>query len=377
MLDTARAAVLERYGEAPQVREVPLRPPAGAEAIVALERATVCGTDVHIADGRFPGSSTVPLVMGHEGCGRVMALGPDRTHDATGARLRPGDLVVWDHPWCGRCIACTVHRQPTLCERAAGTGWGPSPEGVLNGTFATHIYVAPASNLLRVPPGLDPGVVSSATCALRTVMAALERTEPIRFSERVVVLGAGAVGLYAAAAALAAGAYEVSLIGAPASRLAVTDEWGLAERHDLERTTAEARVAAVLARTSGRGADLVIECAGPAPAFSEGLAMVRPGGRFLVVGQASGQAVPVDTTALKVRQVTVQTSLSATIAHYHQALCFLERHGDRFGFASLVEGPTFGLDDVAGALDAVRSGQRIKPLVLAGGPAPAGTLGPA
>lgn len=368
--------VLERYGETPRIREVPVRPPAGAEVLVALERATVCGTDVHIADGRFPGSSTVPLVMGHEGCGRVMALGPDRIHDATGAPLCPGDLVVGDHPWCARCRACTVHRQPTLCDRAVGTGWGPSPDGVLNGTFATHIHVAPASNVLRVPAGLDPGVVSSATCALRTVMAAMERTEPIRFSERVVVLGAGAVGLYASAAALAAGAYEVTLIGGPASRLAVTDGWGMTERHDLDRTTPEERLAAVWARTSGRGVDLVIECAGPAAAFTEGLAMVRPGGRLLVLGQASGQAVPVDTTALKVRQVTVQTSLSATIAHYHQALCFLERHGERFGVDRLIEGPAYALDDLGGALDAVRSGRRIKSLVLAGGPDPGGRVGP-
>lgn len=364
--ETARVVVLERYGEPPRPRDVPLRPPAGAEVLVAVQAATVCGTDVHIAAGRFPGASTLPLALGHEGVGAVVAVGPERRTDALGRPLREGDLVVWDHPWCGRCRACTVDRQPTLCRRASGYGWGPFDGRSLNGTFATHVHVAGPSNLLRVPAGLDPTTVSTATCALRTVMHAVERSGPIGFSDRVVVLGAGAVGLYAAAVALAAGAYDVVLVGAPATRLAATDGWGLGLRLDLDGTTAAERVEAVLARSAGRGADLVIECAGPAAAFSEGMAMVRPGGRFLVLGQASGEDVPVDTTALKIRQITVQTSLSATIAHYHQALCFLERHGDRFGFERLTAGPHHGLDEVTTALDAVAAGDQIRPVVGAG-----------
>lgn len=363
MIDHARAVVLQSYDSPPEVVEVPLNDPRPDEVLVAIRTATVCGTDVHIAHGRFPGSSSLPLIMGHEGCGEVLAAGRERQVDAIGRPLRAGDLVVWDHPWCGRCAACAVHGQPTLCSNTTGYGWGPTGPGELNGTFSTHLTVAPTSNLLHVPDGIDPAVASSATCALRTVMHAFERLGPIRFSDHVVVLGAGAVGLYAAASALAAGAYDVVLVGAPASRLAAADGWGLGDRLDLESTTADERIGAVRERTAGTGADVVIECAGPASAFTEGLEMLRPGGRFLVLGQADARRPEVDTTAMKVRQISIQTSLSATIAHYHQALRFLERHGDRFRFERLVAGRRHGLGEVDGALRAVRNGEALKPVI--------------
>lgn len=363
MTDHARAAVLRAYGEDPAVEEIPIRPPRPDEVLVAMRQATVCGTDAHIAHGQFPGSSSIPLVMGHEGCGEIVDAGGDRRVDALGQPLAPGNVIVWDHPWCGRCTACAVDRQPTLCSDTTGYGWGPSGDGALNGTFATHLIVAPTSNVLRMPDDIDLAVVSSTTCALRTVMHALERLGPIRFSDHVVVLGAGAVGLYAAATALAAGAFDVVLVGAPADRLAVADEWGLGARLDLATTTPDERVAAIRERTGGRGADIVIECAGPAAAFTEGMAMLRSGGRFLVLGQADVRNPEVDTTAMKVRQITVQTSLSATIAHYHQALRFLQRHGGRFRFEQLVAGARFALDEVPAALEAVRVGAALKPVI--------------
>ena len=363
MTDHARAAVLRAYGKDPAVEEIPIRPPRPDEVLVAMRQATVCGTDVHIAHGRFPGSSSIPLVMGHEGCGEIVAAGRERRVDTLGQPLGPGDVIVWDHPWCGRCTACAVDRQPTLCSGTTGYGWGPSGDGDLNGTFATHLLVAPTSNVLRVPDGIDLAVASSTTCALRTVMHALERLGPIRFSDHVVVLGAGAVGLYAAAAALAAGTFYVVLVGAPADRLAVADGWGLGARLDLAATTPEERVEAIRERTGGRGADIVIECAGPAAAFTDGMAMLRSGGRFLVLGQADVRNPEVDTTAMKVRQIMVQTSLSATIAHYHQALRFLQRHGGRFRFERLVAGARFAVDELPAALEAVRVGSELKPVI--------------
>jgi threonine dehydrogenase-like Zn-dependent dehydrogenase len=364
--DYARAVELHAYGEDPKVAEIPIRVPRPGEVLVAMRQATVCGTDAHIAQGRFPGSSSIPLVMGHEGCGEIIAAGDERRFDALGQPVRPGDVVVWDHPWCGRCTACAVDRQPTLCSATTGYGWGPSGDGELNGTFATHLLVAPTSNVLRVPDGIDLAVASSATCALRTVMHAFERLGPIRFSDHVVVLGAGAVGLYAAAAALAAGAFDVVLVGAPADRLAVADGWGLGARLDLATSAPEERVDAIHERTQGRGADVVIECAGPAAAFTEGMAMLRSGGRFLVLGQADTRNPEVDTTAMKVRQITVQTALSATIAHFHQALRFLQRQGDRFRFERLVAGARFPLDEVPAALEAVRAGAELKPVIDVG-----------
>lgn len=358
----SRAVVLESYEAGPMVRELAVGPPAAGGLLVQIEAATVCGTDVHIAHGTFSHLARLPLLMGHEGCGRVVELGAGVTSDATGSPLAPGDLVVWAHNWCGRCYYCAVAKQPTLCENTMGYGWGPYADS-LNGTFSEYLHVAPESRVLKVPGAVGAALASSATCALRTIMHALSRLPSVRFSDTVVVLGAGPVGLYAAAAAQAAGAYQTILMGAPASRLAAAEGWGLTDRLDIEATTADERVDRVLDLTMGRGADLVLECAGPPSAFTEALRMVRKGGTTMVIGQAHGQDVPVDTTAVKVRQLTVATSLSAEITHFHDALRFLERHAERLGLEQAVTSTVYGLEEIELALDAMASGSETKPVI--------------
>ena len=356
------AVLLEDYGAGPRVVELEAAPPGPGELLVEVEAATVCGTDVHIARGTFARLAELPLVMGHEGCGRIVELGPGSRADAAGAPLAPGDLIVWAHNWCGACYWCAVARQPTLCANTMGYGWGPYG-GRLNGTFSRYLHVAAESRVLRVPGGVSPALASSSTCALRTVMHALDRLPPIRFGHTAVVLGAGPVGLYAAAAAAASGAHQTILIGAPANRLAAAESWGLSALIDIENTSPAERIEAVRELTFGRGADLVMECAGPPAAFGEGVEMVRKGGTLMVIGQAHGELVPVDTTGLKVRQITVATTLSADISHFRDALCFLERHGDRFGFERAMASATYPLDRAGDALDAMAAGREIKPVI--------------
>tara|TARA_B100000676_G_C18087349_1_gene856194 strand:- start:142 stop:1251 length:1110 start_codon:yes stop_codon:yes gene_type:complete len=363
MTEYSRAVLLEDYDKGPEVAEIIIKPPSDKTLLVEVEAATICGTDVHIADGTFSHLAKLPLVMGHEGTGRIIAKGEDDFFDAQGSLIDVGDLVVWSHNWCGRCFSCAVAKQPTLCENTMGYGWGPFEE-ILNGTFSQFAHVVPESGVLKVPKGITPELASSATCALRTVMHALRRMDSIRFSDSVVVLGAGPVGLYAAAAALKSGAYQTILIGAPSGRLEKVNGWGLSESINIETTTPEERVERVMELTAGRGADVVIECAGPASAFNEGISMLRKGGQFMVIGQAHGEKVPVDTTLLKVRQTTIHTSLSAEITHYHDALRFLESHAEELNLNSIVSSHGYGLDDVSKALQDMKMGIEMKPLIL-------------
>ena len=360
----SRAVILADYSRGPAVETLDLGPVLPGGALVRVDAATVCGTDVHICDGVFEQLASLPLVMGHEGTGTVVELGAGLEHDALGQPLRPGDRVVWAHNWCGRCYFCAVAKQPTLCENTMGYGWGPYEEGAVNGTFSEHMHISPDSRVLRVPEGVSSPLASAATCALRTVMHALDRMPRIRFSDSVVVLGAGPVGVLAAAAALRSGASQVILIGAPASRLAATEEWGLTSRIDIDHTEPDERIEAVRNMTQGRGADIVLECAGPPNAFTEGMEMVRAGGTLMVIGQAHGETVPVATTAMKVRQLTVRTSLSADISHFHDALRFLDRHSVELGLESTVCSTTYSLDQVTDALAAMRTGAEMKPVIV-------------
>ena len=359
----SRAVVLADYARGPAVERLKLGPVMPGGALVRIDAATVCGTDVHICDGVFDQLARLPLVLGHEGTGTVLELGAGLERDARGQPLRPGDRIIWAHNWCGRCYFCAVAKQPTLCENTMGYGWGPYEEGAVNGTFSEHLHVSPDSRVLRVPDSVSSPLASASTCALRTVMHALDRLPRIRFSDTVAVLGAGPVGVLCAAAALHSGAHQVVLIGAPASRLAATDKWGLTACIDIDHTEPEERIDAVRNLTDGRGADVVFECAGPPDAFTEGMEMVRAGGSLMVIGQAHGQSVPVDTTAMKVRQLTVRTSLSADISHFNDALQFLDRHGAALELESVVCSKTYSLDQVADALAAMRAGLEMKPVI--------------
>jgi len=359
----SRSVLLTDYSLGPSVVDLEIPKLQPGEILVEVSAATVCGTDVHIAGGNFPQLATLPLVMGHEGTGTVVATN-GRTIDVNGRDLKIGSSIVWAHPWCGHCFSCAIAEEPTICENTAGYGWGPSPEGRLNGTFSEFFIVSPESKVLRVSDRLDPALVSSATCALRTVMHAMTRLDRIRFSDHVVVLGSGPVGLYAAAVAIASGAASVHMIGGPAERLTITESWGLTTCFDIFSSTHDERRNEILDRTGGRGADLVIECAGPSVAFNEGLDVLRRGGTYLVLGQAHRETVPVNTTGLKVRQQNVVTSLSAEIVHFHEAMAFLERYADRFDLVQMVNTHTFSLDDVPAALQIMKSGEAMKPVVL-------------
>ena len=116
----------------------------------------------------------------------------------------------------------------------------------------------------------------------------------------VVVLGTGPVGLYALAMSIASGAALTVSIGAPAQRIQLAQAWGATHTIHLEEVkNAQDRIELVRQWTGGRGADLVIEAAGPVASFEDGLAMVRRGGRILVIGQSTKNTIPFSPRRLR------------------------------------------------------------------------------
>jgi D-arabinose 1-dehydrogenase-like Zn-dependent alcohol dehydrogenase len=361
---SARAAVLAQYREPIEVRELPVPTLEDDALLVRVEAATMCGTDVHIADGDLAatGYAKLPLVLGHEIVGRIVALGPQRRTDSLGRPLAEGDLITWAYPWCDRCYWCTIAKQPTLCPHADLYGWGPSDaHPYLTGGFAEYCYVKPRCRTVLVPPGLAAPLAASATCAFRTVVHAFEALGALRSTDTVVVQGAGPVGLYALAYAQVMGAARVVVIGAPARRLQVAARWGATEVIDVQTTTVEERRERVVEMTDGRGADVVVECAGVGDAFTEGMDLVRRGGRYLVIGAADPKPSAVHAMHFNLRQISVVGTVSADISHYHRAMEFLTRHGDRFDFPAVL-GRTFDLAAVDDALGSVRAGG-MKPII--------------
>ena len=112
----ARSAVLRAFGEPLAVEEVQVpRTLEPGALLVRIEVCSICGTDVHLAHGNLAIKVNLPIILGHEMVGRVIAIGDGAHADSLGQPLKTGDRVVWSHAYCGNCFHCTLARQPFLC----------------------------------------------------------------------------------------------------------------------------------------------------------------------------------------------------------------------------------------------------------------------
>ena len=362
----SRAAVLTAPRQRVELREIEILPPEPGALIAKVEAATVCGTDVHIWQGDL--TPEWPVGLGHEMVGSVAALGNGVVEDAANQPLHVGDRIVWAYPWCGKCYFCAIARQPTLCTNAKMNGWRSAEKyPFLCGGFADYCYILPDCRPVKVPEGIDSAVVSSATCALRTVVHGFERLDQyggLGVQPSVVVLGTGPVGLYAVAMALASGASQVISIGAPTARVALAQQWGATHAINLsEVEDARERIQMVKNYTGGRGADLVIEAAGPPSAFEEGLEMVRRGGRFLVIGTTAGRPVQISPRRFNKDMVEVIGVVAAHVGHFYKALQFLKSNADRFDFSAMITS-RYPLAQINEALESMAALREIKPAIL-------------
>ena len=302
--------------------------PKGA-ALLRTERSEVCGTDVHLWHGRLSGVP-YPIIPGHVSAGIIdAARGPLTGLD--GLPIREGDRVVFFdvHRTCGRCRACTVHRTPTRC--AARRVYGitdPAGEGLFGG-WAQAIYLEPGVGLARLPDRVAIDDYIGGGCGLLTAVHIAERAE-IRLGDTVVVQGTGAVGLCAVALAKLAGASTIVAIGAPADRLALALRMGADIAIDLRTIPPADRLDMVATATAGEGADVVIEAAGAADAISEGLDLLRVGGRYVIAGHYTDVG---DSTINAHRQINrkhleIRGCWGSEPRHFLRALSVLERNPD-------------------------------------------------
>jgi threonine dehydrogenase-like Zn-dependent dehydrogenase len=363
---TSRAAVLRAPRERVEIREIAILPPEPGAIVAQIEAATVCGTDVHMWQGDV--NPEWPVGLGHEMVGRVAALGEGVALDAADQPLAVGDRIIWAYPWCGKCYYCTIARQPTLCIHARMNGWRSAEKyPFLCGGFADYCYILPECRPVKVPEEVESAVASSATCALRTVIHAFERLDQyggIGVQPTVAVLGAGPVGLYGLAMSIVAGASLIISIGAPQARVALAKKWGANHTINLDEVRdGRERIDLVKKWTGGRGADIVIEAAGPPSAFEEGLEMVRRGGRFLVIGTTGGRKVQISPRRINRDMVEIIGVTSAHVGHFYKAMQFLKSNAGRFDFSKMITN-RYPLAQVNEALEAMAALREIKPAII-------------
>ena len=243
------------------ISERPKPEPAEGEVLLRVEACGICGSELESFKTRSP-RRTPPLVMGHEFCGEITALGPGAVGFSTGQKVISNSIVS-----CGECVRC--RRGDThLCGRRQIFGMHRS------GAFAEYVNV-PARVLIPWPEHLP----SKAACLAEPLANGVHMVNLTRHLEpkNVLVIGCGPIGLFAVQAFR-------ELLGA--------DVYA-AELHPVRREVARGLGASLLtgslveeiqSATEGEGADLVIDAVGAAETKRQSIAAARPGGAAVWIG---------------------------------------------------------------------------------------------
>ena len=356
--------MVRNFREPILIEEVPIPSDLEPGAILTrIEMCSVCGTDVHLWQGSLSTKVELPVILGHEMVGRIVATGSGHQRDTVGQPLRIGDRITWSHTSCNSCFFCTVAQEPTLCQNARRYMYERMDRfPYLFGGFAEYGYVLPEAGRVRVPDNVSNELASLSSCALRSVMNAIDVLDGIGAHEVVVVQGSGPLGLLATAVAKVSGARHVITIGAPDARLAIAAEFGADETISIEKAPPEERVERVRAATNGRGADIVMEFTGHPQAFNEGLDLIRRGGRYVVVGQLGSGTTTFRPSLIVSKQLRILGSLSGRAKAYWKALDFISTHRGTIPFERMISNH-YTLDQVNIAVERMRKYEEIKPVI--------------
>lgn len=357
----SRRVVLVEPGSPVEVWDGEVPAATGAEVVLSVELAGVCGTDHHLAAGDIPLPG--PIVLGHEGVGRIEELGPDVRTDYAGDPIAVGDPVYWlpVQP-CHHCFACNIANDPSRCPNLL-SGMFANGRRPPSATYAEYVLLPPGMAFFKIPADTPSEAVIAFGCAMPTMLNAVERLGGIRYGRHVVVQGSGPVGLAATLLAHLGGAGSITVLGAPSARLGIAERLGATTTLDITATTAEERRAAVMQATDGRGADAVVEAAGKLPAFEEGLSLTGQDGTYLVVGLWSAPGVvPVEPRAINNGNIRVVGSALESPRHIYQAIQVSRLAHRRLPLTEVVS-HRFGLDNAQAALDAVGRAELVKGVI--------------
>lgn len=319
-----RAAVLDGPGQPLRVARLPVPRPGPDEILIRLEASGVCHSDVHVWDGHMvPISAPDPFVLGHEGVGRVAAVGADVRGWAVGDRAG----AAWMHDACGHCHQCVSgHENFCLQHRAHGFD--------VPGTFAEYV-IAKAAFAVPLPDGAA-GDLAPLMCAGLTAFGALERAD-LRHGETCAIFGCGGLGLYAVQLAARRGARVLAVDADPA-------------KLELARRMGAADVALAGEAPPDAAADVTVNFAPTPRTWDAMVAVTRPLGRIVAA------AMVADPVTLS-QEWLISTGISVTgtsVGTRRQMQALMALHAESPLRSEIHE---IALEDATGALAALAQGR--------------------
>ena len=334
--------------DAVELRDIPEpSDPGPNDVILEVKAAGVCGSDLHMWQENHSWEIRLPLVLGHEFCGLVAAVGTDVT------KVKAGDRVACETAAqiCNQCSYC-LGGAYNLCPGRLGYG------ALADGAF-TRFVTARQEILHAIPEGVPFSHAALTEPVCVAYNALVEKTAIMKPGDTVVIQGAGTIGIMALLVTRLRGASEIIVLGTDVDdqRLGVAAELGASRTLNILQ---EDPVDYVLSRGDGFGADLVVDCSGVSVALEQAMAMVRPNGLITKIGWGP-QPLGFNLDPLVGKAVTLQGSFSHTYNTWERVLGLM-------GSGQLNLDPVIGgeypLADWHSAFEHMESGRNVKSVLV-------------
>jgi len=323
--------------------ELPRPIPGAQEVLVRVRAAGICHSDVHYRAGRSR-VEPLPLTLGHEVAGEIVAVGEGVPETRVGERVALHYLVT-----CGNCLWCSTQRE-MFCERALMLGH------FTDGGWAEYITV-PSRNAMPVPDNVPLEQAAIMMCSSATSLHAL-RQGRLAVGERVLVIGAGGLGMSAIQLAQILGARQVVAVDRDAGKLVQARTFGAEVVHALSGDSPDELAAQVRDATQGAGVDVVLDLVTSEATIALALRAVAPRGRVVVVG-LNDRPLPVDMYGgLIGREATLVGSNDHTLQELEELMRYAGEGRLRLGEVVAARVP-LDAAEINGVLDALEEGRGV------------------
>jgi acryloyl-coenzyme A reductase len=285
--------------------------PGPKDVIIKVDACGVCFHDIVTRNGTLKYGVHMPCILGHEISGTVIEVGGN----VRGFRKDDRVATVQRYHICGSCRYCRTGREPLCPDRKFAGDWG------LVGGYAQYVAIED-DNVALVPEGVALQDASVVACALGTILNAIREVGRLSPGESVLVTGAGGgLGMHAVQLARLAGAYVIAQTTSPekADRIRA-----LGAHEVIVHGRGEDFSAAVKKATAGAGVDVAVDNVG-SQLFDPIRRSMGIGGRWIMIGQLTGQFVPFNPAQLFLKNVSMLSATSTTRKQLEDCLGLVAR----------------------------------------------------
>jgi alcohol dehydrogenase, propanol-preferring len=338
-------------GQPLQLNEAPTPEPKGSEVLLKVLAAGVCHSDLHLADGWFDlgggkrmslqdRGMKLPVTLGHENVGEVVAVGPDTKGVKVGQKMLA-------NPWigCGTCAVCQ-RGDDNLCRAMRSLGV------FSNGGYADYIIV-PHPRYLHDIGALDPARAAPLACSGATTYGALKKVPTLK-SEPTVIIGAGGLGLMCLSLHRKMDGHSAIVVDIDPVKREAAKKAGAA--HVIDGAAPDA--AKQIVNLTNGGAWAAIDLVGSSQSAQLGYDSLIKGGKYIIVGLYGGD-LTVSLPPIPMRALTIQGSYVGSQHEMKELMELVRAKG-------LPDVPvaTRPLKDVNAVMDQLRAGKIVGRVVL-------------